>query len=421
MPKFSPVVPRRRRITSSLAVLALAVLTAAGCDSSTGNDDSIASLSVNPSAPVMHIGGVQQLVATPATSSGKIIEGRTASWTSSNPAVASVDGNGLVTALTAGTTTISASVGSLSDDAAVTVWHPVQSVTIGSEGDATTVCQEGTVQLIPTYVDASGATVTGRQTVWTTDNPAAAVVSTTGVITGGPPGGALPDTAIITGVTEGVSATFQIVTNCVAVVTTVDLTPTLGAFMAVGMTDQFVVTPHAPSGAVLDTVGRTVEFSSSDTTVATVSATGVVEMVGEGTADIVATVDGEDSDAVEVESFDQVMHGVATVTGTIPSGETNWYLVDVPVGTTAIAASLRGGTGGDPDLFLFNPSGDQVDVSGSPGPNEDIVFEEAAGDPVTVPAGRWLVAVNAWDGAADHTDAVLTVTLTPAPPAPPAP
>ena len=82
MPKFSPVVPRRRRISSSLAVLALAVLTAAGCDSSTGNDDSLSSLSVNPPTPVLHIGGTQQLVATPATSSGKIIEGRTIAWSS---------------------------------------------------------------------------------------------------------------------------------------------------------------------------------------------------------------------------------------------------------------------------------------------------------------------------------------------------
>lgn len=413
MPKFSPVVPRRRRISSSLAVLALAVLTAAGCDSSTGNDDSIFSVAVNPPTPVLHVGGTQQLVATPATSSGKILEGRTTAWSSSNPAVATVDGNGLVTAIAPGTSTVSATVGNLSDDAVITVWYPVQSISLAGTGGATTMCQEGSLKLIPTVTDASNAVVTGRQFTWTTSNPVAAVVSPFGTLTGGPAGGPLPSTATITATSEGVSATFDITTNCPAVVVEVELVPTLGANMAVGMTDQFEIIPHAPSGTVLDTAGREVTFESSDTLVATVSATGLVEMVGEGEADITGSVDGE-SATVTVTSYDQIMSGEAINTGLLASGSSVFYLVDVPSGTTSLTFTLGGGTGGDPDIYAYDPTGENVDASFNSGPGEQIVIENPT-------VGRWVIEVNAWDGAPDHDGAVLTATLNPAPPIVPVP
>lgn len=404
MPKFSPVVPRRRRISSSLAVLALAVLTAAGCDSSTGNDDSIYSLSVNPETPVMHIGNVQQLVATPATSSGKILEGRTAAWSSSNPAVATVDGNGLVTALAGGTTTISATVGSMSDEAAVTVWFPVQSITLAGAGGATTMCQEGTLKINPTVTDASGAVVTGRQFTWTSSNEVAALVSPFGTLTGGAAGGPLPSTSTITATSEGVTATFNITTNCPAVVVETELEPTLGAHFAVGMTDQFVVIPHAPSGTVLDTTGRTVEFESSDTTIATVSATGVVTAVALGKATITGTVDGE-SGTVNVEVLPQLTSGTAIVTGTVPADGSVFWVIDVPAGATELSVVTSGGSG-DPDIFLYDPTGEEVDDSQRSGPGEQVR--------ITNPTpGRYKFELYAWGPAGPAAGTTVTATVTP--------
>lgn len=404
MPKFSPVVPRRRRISSSLAVLALAVLTAAGCDSSTGNDDSISSLSVNPPTPVMHIGGTQQLVATPATSSGKIIEGRAAAWISSNPAVATVDGNGLVTALAGGTSTISATVGSLTDEAAVTVWFPVQSITLAGAGGATTMCQEGSLKLNPTVTDASGAVATGRQFTWTSSNDVAALVSPFGTLTGGAAGGPLPSVSTITAVSEGVTATFDITTNCPAVVVETELEPTLGAHFAVGMTDQYVVVPHAPSGTVLDTIGRVVEFETSDTLVATVSATGVVTAIGLGKATITGTVDGE-SGTVDIEVLPQLISGASIVTGTVPADESVFWVIDVPVGATEITVVTSGGSG-DPDVFLYDPFGEEVDDSQRSGPGEVVL--------ITNPTpGRWKFELYAWDGAGAAAGTTVTATVTP--------
>lgn len=401
MPKFSPVVPRRRRISSSLAVLALAVLTAAGCDSSTGNDDSIASLSVNPETPVMHIGNVQQLVATPATSSGKILEGKTIAWSSSNPAVATVDGNGLVTALAGGTTTVSASVGGKSDDAAVTVWFPVQTVTLASTGGATTMCMEGSLALVPTYVDATGATVTGRQAAWTSEDPTIAEVTATGVIIGRDIG-----VTTITATSGTAQGTFVIDVNCQPIVDEVELRPTLGANMAVGMTDQFVATATAASGTVLDLTGRTVVWTSSDPAVATVDANGLVTLLTLGETDIDVSVDGVDANTVTVTGLPQALDGVGNNTGLIASGASVFYVIDVPAGTTQLEITLAGGSGGDPDIYAYRPVGSLGGQSFNSGPGEQIIVANPA-------VGRWVVEVNAWDGAPDHTGAVLTATVTP--------
>ncbi len=400
MPKFSPVVPRRRRITSSLAVLALAVLTAAGCDSSTGNDDSISSLSVNPSAPVMHVGGVQQLVATPATSSGKIIEGRTATWNSSNPAVATVDGNGLVTAIAGGTTTVSATLGGVSDEAAVTVWFPVTALSIASEGDVTDICKEGSVQLLPTFTDASGSPVTGRQVAWTTADAATAEVTPRGLVIGRELG-----TTEITGTVDGVSDVFTVDVTCEPIVDAVELTAPMGPHILVGDTVHLSGIPSAASGTDLDLTGRTVVWTSGNTSVATVDADGILTMVAEGEANIGLSVDGVEADSLTVvghPAANSVTPGTPLVIGTIPAGERHIWLVEIPVGADTIDVKLSGGSG-DPDLRLYSPTASEPTcTSGSSGPNESCV----RGDPAP---GRWRIDIEAWSGAGSASGTTITV------------
>lgn len=54
------------------------------------------------------VGGTKQLTATAKAQSGTTISGTTFAWTSSSPAVATVDASGLVTCVTAGNSTVSA-------------------------------------------------------------------------------------------------------------------------------------------------------------------------------------------------------------------------------------------------------------------------------------------------------------------------
>src|SRR5437764_4822488 len=99
----------------------------------------VAAVSVTPPALSVAPGQTVQLTANALDASGTVLSGWTMSWTSSNPAVALVDGSGLVTGVAAGPATITATSGGQTGTAAVTVTGqppvPVASVTV-SPGSA---------------------------------------------------------------------------------------------------------------------------------------------------------------------------------------------------------------------------------------------------------------------------------------------
>lgn len=407
MPLSSSATWRLRRLPSLFAALAMVAIVSA-CDSSTGNDDDIASITVTPPTPVLNVGSVQQLVANPTTSGGRIVSANV-SWNSDAPGVATVDGNGLVTAVAGGTANISATAGGETASAVITVWHPVQTITLASAGGVTSIREEGSLQLTPTFTDATGAAVTGRQVVWTSSNPAVATVSPTGRLTG-----LLEGTTTITATALGsaVNGTFALTVAGAPLVATVTLAPTLGRFMAAGMTDQFVATARAASGTVLSLTGRTVVWSSATLTTATVSATGLVTMLVENgsTSAIRVSVDAVNSNIITVQGYPEVSHGVQVVTGTIPSGDSEFYVIDVPAASTNLAITLGGGNAGsDPDIYLYNQTGTLIGQSFNSGSAESITRANPT-------VGRYLVEVNAWDGAGDSIGALLNVTITPTPP-----
>src|SRR5216117_3734544 len=74
----------------------------------------VAAVSVAPGQTV-------QLTAAALDASGNVLSGWTTSWSSGNPAVAIVDGSGLVTGVAAGSATITATSGGQTGTAAVTV------------------------------------------------------------------------------------------------------------------------------------------------------------------------------------------------------------------------------------------------------------------------------------------------------------
>src|SRR5579885_2339042 len=69
----------------------------------------VASITVSPSSPSIAVGATQQFTATAKDGSGNTISGVTFTWSSNNTSVATIDGNGLATALLAGSTQITAS------------------------------------------------------------------------------------------------------------------------------------------------------------------------------------------------------------------------------------------------------------------------------------------------------------------------
>jgi hypothetical protein len=84
----------------------------------------VASVDVSPATAGLTTGQTTQLTATPRDASGGSLSGRVVTWTSSNGAVASVNGNGLVTAASAGSATITATSEGRNGSAALTVTSP---------------------------------------------------------------------------------------------------------------------------------------------------------------------------------------------------------------------------------------------------------------------------------------------------------
>jgi uncharacterized protein YjdB len=146
-----------------------------------------------------------------------------------------------------------------------------------------------TRQFTATPRNAGGAALTGRVVTWSTSNGAVASVSSTGLVTALTVG-----TATITARSEGEEGTAGI-TVALAPVSLVEVNPAT-ASMAIGDTVTISATPRDAQGNPL--AGRTVTWSSSNNAVATVSTSGLVTAQALGTANIIATSEGEEGTTV---------------------------------------------------------------------------------------------------------------------------
>ena len=84
----------------------------------------VASVTVSPAAATIVVGGTQQLSAVTKDSAGNTLNGRVVTWSSSNPAVATVSASGLVSGVAAGSASITATSEGKTGSAAVTVQTP---------------------------------------------------------------------------------------------------------------------------------------------------------------------------------------------------------------------------------------------------------------------------------------------------------
>ena len=247
----------------------------------------VASVAVTPASASLLVGQTSQLAAATRDSVGGTLSGRAVAWSSSNTAVATVSSAGLVTAVGAGTATITAISEGRSGTAAITVAVvPVASVAVTPSSSSLLVGQAS--QLTATTRDSTGGTLMGRTVTWSSSNTAVATVASAGLVTAVGAG-----TAIITASSEGRSGTAAI-TVALVPVASVAVTPA-SASLLIGQTSQLAAATRDSIGGTLS--GRAVAWSSSNTAVATVSSAGVVTAIGAGTATITATSEGRSGTA----------------------------------------------------------------------------------------------------------------------------
>lgn len=141
-------------------------------------------VSVTPGAVTLEtLGANQQLSATAADARGNPVAGSSATWSSSDSTVARVSSAGLVTAVKDGTATISASLGGRSGSTQVIVRQ--RAVELRVNPPSSVVGLGSTVALTATLVDGGGSPLANLPStiVWSSENPAVASVSNSGMVT----------------------------------------------------------------------------------------------------------------------------------------------------------------------------------------------------------------------------------------------
>lgn len=160
----------------------------------------VATVTLTPPSVDLFVGGTQQMLAVARSAAGNVLTGRTTTWTSGSPTVASISANGLVTAVAPGVALVLATIDGVTATSTVTVSVPtIASISLTPVDPV--IALNGTVQLVATPRDANGNALSGRQFVWSSADESTVFVSSSGLVVGFKVG-----TVRITVTSEGVSA-----------------------------------------------------------------------------------------------------------------------------------------------------------------------------------------------------------------------
>ena len=240
----------------------------------------VSAVTVTPAeASFAALGDTVRLSAEALDANGQTVAGAGFSWATSEATVATVDESGLVTAVANGSATITATSGSASGSATVTVAQEVSAVTV-TPAEASFAALGDTVRLAAEAFDANGRAVAGAEFSWTSSAAPVATVSESGLVTAVANGSA---TITATSGSASGSATVTVAQE----VSAVTVTPAEASFAALGDTVRLAAEAFDANGRAVG--GAEFTWESSDSTIATVDATGLVTAMASGSATITAT------------------------------------------------------------------------------------------------------------------------------------
>ena len=238
----------------------------------------VTSVTLNKTELSLNKGQSETLTATvkPDNATDKSV-----TWSSSNTAVATVDSNGKVTAVAGGNATITAKAGDQQATCAVTVSVPLESISLNKTELALNKGQSETLTATVKPDDATDKTVT-----WSSSNENVAFVDAQGKVTALSGGN-----ATITAKAGDKQATCAVtVTIPVESITLDKTTATLEEGESVTL--MATITPE-------DATNKSITWTSSDNSIATVDQNGKVAAIKEGTATITAKA-GEKQASCEI-------------------------------------------------------------------------------------------------------------------------
>ena len=165
-----------KRATVLLAAFALILL--AGCGNFFRDSNEVAGISVSPANASLQLNKTQQFTAIGTLGDGSDKDvSSLVEWTSSSPKVATIDSSGMATALSTGTTTITASQRNVSGSTSLTVSVHANGITVSPSSE--TISAGQTVQFTATL---NGSAVSG--VTWSSSQTTVATIDQNGVATG---------------------------------------------------------------------------------------------------------------------------------------------------------------------------------------------------------------------------------------------
>ncbi|UVJ40756.1 Ig-like domain-containing protein [Arthrobacter sp. CJ23] len=259
----------------------------------------LAALQVNPGEASMDSGGRLQLLAEGTFSDGSLgTLNASALWASSNPGIAAVDGNGLVTAATPGTATISAAQAGLQGVSVITVTVPpaAKPTALSIDPGKLTLKEKQSAQLtaVATYSDGTSGTVTNVTWGTVPVQSKVATVDASGLLTAHSLG-TVTMTAAMAGA-DGQQLRAQASLTVEHSVKSIVVSPAGPLQLEPGASVQLTATVFYSDG----TKGTSVTWASSRPIFASVSQSGVVKGSFQGSTTVTASADGVSSNPVGV-------------------------------------------------------------------------------------------------------------------------
>ena len=282
------------------AVLMMAVMTACGGggDSATAPtpppaNAGVATVTVSVSPAQITVGTTASATAELRSGTGSVLSGRSVDWSSSAPTIAAVNGAGVVSAIAAGSATITATSEGRSGSASLTV-IPAPVATVAVTLALPSLILGTTTTATAVLRDERGAVLADRAITWSSTSTNVATVSQAGAITTVQAG-----TTTITASSEGKSASATLTVLPVPIAT---ITVTLGASpIVIGATTMATAVLRDANGAVL--TGRPLAYTSANSAVATVSTSGSVTAVSTGTT-VISAISGDKTGTATITVID---------------------------------------------------------------------------------------------------------------------
>jgi trimeric autotransporter adhesin len=241
----------------------------------------LTAISISPAGASVPIHTTQQFTATGSYSDGSSRDlTALVTWSSSSAAAATIDVNGLLTGVAAGSSTISATLGSVTKSTTVTITVPtISSISVTPVGLTLGIGINQQYTATATYSDGSSQDLVSGVT-WSSSSTSVATINNSGLATT-VAAGATTITATVGSLSD--TSTLTVVP---AHLTSIDVSPATPS-IAVGTTQQFTAVGNFDDGSTQ--LLPSVTWSSSAITVSAVGVSGLATAVGTGTTTITAT------------------------------------------------------------------------------------------------------------------------------------